>query len=84
MYKITPDQEFNNRSLDSKYHEMWNRGKHILTINDRNRDFYYCFFSIDNLFYVKAVYNKVNEKIIAIKSFTDTSELLFYLREDFS
>lgn len=83
MHKITLEQQFNARQLDLKYKDIWNRGIHLFSINDRNRDFHYSFFYVDLLF-VKVIYNKIKGDIIAIQSFTDKSKLMYYLREDFS
>ena len=83
MRKITQEQQFNSQQLDSKYHDIWDRGIHLFSINDQNRDFYYSFFYLDLLF-VQVIYNKLTGDIITIKSFTDKSKLMFFLKEDFS
>ncbi|WP_103068111.1 hypothetical protein [Aquimarina sediminis] len=83
MQKITLEQQFNARNLNLKYKDIWDRGIHLFSINDMNRDFHYCFFYVDLLF-VQVIYNKISGEIIAIKSFTDKSKLMYYLREDFS
>ncbi|SHI46236.1 hypothetical protein [Aquimarina spongiae] len=83
MQKITLEQQFNARHLDVKYKDIWDRGIHLFTINDRNRDFYYSIFYVDLLF-AEVIYNKLNGEIMTIKSFSDKSKMLFYLREDFS
>ncbi len=83
MRKITLVEEFNARQLDIKYKDLWDRGIHLFTINDQNRDFYYSIYYVDLLF-VEVIYNKINGDIITIKSFTDKRKLMFYLREDFS
>ncbi|WP_108867315.1 hypothetical protein [Aquimarina aquimarini] len=83
MRKTTLEQEFNAQQLDNKYKDLWNRGIHLFTINDRNRDFYYSIFYVDLLF-VEVIYNKLTDEILAIKSFTDKGKLMYYLREDFS
>ena len=82
MHKTTLEQQFNAQHLTLKYKDIWNRGIHLFTVNDYNRDFYYSFFYMDMLF-VQVVYNKLNDEIISIHSFTDKGKLLFYLREDF-
>ncbi len=83
MYKTTLEKQFNARHIDTKYKDIWQRGIHLFTINDKNRDFYYSFFYIEFLF-VEVIYNKLNDEIIAIKSFTDKEKIMYYLREDFS
>ena len=83
MQKITLEHQFNARHLDVKYKDIWDRGIHLFTINDRNRDFYYSIFYVDLLF-AEVIYNKLNGEIMTIKSFSDKSKMLFYLREDFS
>ncbi len=83
MHKITLEQEFNARQLNHKYKDIWNRGIHLFTINDMNRDFYYSIFYIDLLF-VEVIYNKLTGDIITIKSFSDKAKIMYYLREDFS
>ena len=83
MQKITLEQAFNARQLTHKYKDIWNRGIHLFTINDQNRDFYYSIFYIDMLF-AEVIYNKLTGDIITIKSFTDKEKIMFYLREDFS
>ena len=70
MQKITLEKEFNSRHLDLKYKDIWNRGMHLFSINDRNRDFYYSIFYVDLLF-VEVIYDKISGEILTIKSFTD-------------
>ena len=82
MEKITLAEQFNARVLDRKYQDIWNKGIHLRSINDHSRDFYYSIFYVDFLF-VEVIYNKLNDKIIAIKSFTDVKKLMYYLNEDF-
>ncbi len=79
----TLEQQFNARQLDVKYNDIWNRGIHLFTVVDRNRDFQYSIFFVDLLF-VEVVYNTINGEILMIKSFTDKAKLMFYMREDFS
>ncbi|MFC5045429.1 hypothetical protein ACFSTE_17965 [Aquimarina hainanensis] len=76
-------EQFNAQDLSQKYNDVWNRGIHLFTKNDRNRDFYYSIFYVDFLF-AEVVYNKLNGEVIAIKSFKDRDKLMFYLWEDFS
>ncbi|MDY8136167.1 hypothetical protein [Aquimarina sp. 2201CG5-10] len=83
MQKTTLEEQFNAQNLTGKYQNIWDRGIHLKTINDGNRDFYYSVFYVDFLF-AEVVYNKINDEIIMIKSFTDIKKLLFYLQEDFS
>ncbi len=83
MHKITLEQQFNARQLDLKYKDIWNRGIHLFTIDDKNRDFQYSIFYIDLLF-AEVIYNKLTGEIITIKSFSDKAKIMFYLREDFS
>ncbi|WP_062057948.1 hypothetical protein [Aquimarina longa] len=83
MHKITSEQQFNSKQLEHKYKDIWDRGIHLFTVDDKNRDFYYSFFYVDLLF-VQVIYNKITGDIIAIKSFTDKGKLMFYLKEDFS
>ncbi|MEW7278594.1 hypothetical protein ABW636_08360 [Aquimarina sp. 2201CG1-2-11] len=83
MQKITLEKEFNSRHLDLKYKDIWNRGMHLFSINDRNRDFYYSIFYVDLLF-VEVIYDKISGEILTIKSFTDKGKLMYYLTEDFS
>ncbi len=83
MRKTTMEQQFNARHLDLKYRDIWDKGIHLFSVNDRNRDFYYSIFYVDLLF-VEVIYNKINGEILSIKSFTDKGKLMFYLREDFS
>ncbi|MBP2832676.1 hypothetical protein J8281_10810 [Aquimarina sp. U1-2] len=83
MHKITLEQQFNARQLDLKYKDIWNRGIHLFTIDDKNRDFQYSIFYIDLLF-AEVIYNKLTGDIITIKSFADKAKIMFYLREDFS
>ena len=68
MQKITLEKEFNSRHLDLKYKDIWNRGMHLFSINDRNRDFYYSIFYVDLLF-VEVIYDKISGEILTIKSF---------------
>ncbi len=82
MYKSTLEKRFNSRDLTQKYNDIWNKGIHLFSINDTNRDFYYSIFYIDFLF-AEVVYNKLNGEIISVKSFSDKSKLIFYLQEDF-
>lgn len=82
MQKTTLVEQFNARHLDMKYQDIWTKGVHLRSINDRNRDFYYSIFYVDFLF-VEVIYNKINDDIIAIKSFTDVKKLLYYLNEEF-
>ncbi|MBW1298053.1 hypothetical protein [Aquimarina litoralis] len=83
MQKTTLEKRFNSQNLAEKYHHVWNKGIHLFSINDANRDFYYSVFYIDFLF-AEIIYNKLNGEIITIKSFTDKAKLMYYLREDFS
>ncbi len=83
MHKITLEEQFNSRHLAHKYKDIWNRGIHLFTINDQNRDFYYSIFYIDLLF-AEVIYNKLTDEIITIKSFSDKAKIIYYLREDFS
>ncbi|WP_298539842.1 hypothetical protein [uncultured Aquimarina sp.] len=83
MQKTTLEKRFNSQDLSEKYHHIWNKGIHLFSINDANRDFYYSVFYIDFLF-AEIIYNKLNGEILAIKSFTDKAKLMFYLREDFN
>ncbi len=83
MYKTTLEEQFNARQIDTKYKAIWDRGIHLFYINDHNRDFYYSFFYVDLLF-VEVIYNKLDDSIIAIRSFTDKEKIMYYLREDFS
>jgi len=83
MFKTSLELQFNAKHLDDKYNDIWNRGIHLFTINDQNRDFYYSIFYVDMLF-VEVIYNKLNGEIITIKSFSDKGKIMFYLREDFS
>ncbi len=83
MQKVTLEQQFNAQNLIEKYEDVWNKGIHLFTINDRNRDFQYSIFYVNFLF-VEVIYNKLNDGILMIKSFTDTGKLLFYMQEDFS
>ncbi len=83
MHRTTMEQQFNAQHLDEKYRDIWNRGIHLFTINDQNRDFYYSIFYIDLLF-AEVIYNKLTGEIITIKSFADKAKMMFYLREDFS
>jgi len=83
MQKITLQKHFNSQKLAEKYHRVWNNGIHLFSVNDLNRDFYYSIFYIDFLF-AEVIYNKLNGEIITIKSFTNKSKLMFYLREDFN
>ncbi|GAA4277490.1 hypothetical protein [Aquimarina mytili] len=83
MHKITLEQEFNARQLTHKYKDIWDRGIHLFTINDQNRDFYYSIFYVDMLF-AEVIYNKLTGDIITIKSFSDKAKIMYYLREDFS
>ena len=83
MQKITLEKEFNSRHLDLKYKDIWNRGMHLFSINDRNRDFYYRIYYVDLLF-VEVIYDKISGEILTIKSFTDKGKLMYYLTEDFS
>ena len=83
MQISTLSKEFNNRRLERKYSDIWNKGIHLKTVDDKNRDFYYSIFYVNFLF-VEVVYNKLNGQIIAIKSFTDINKLMYYLNEDFS
>ncbi len=83
MHKITLEQQFNARQLDLKYSDIWNRGIHLFTIDDKNRDFQYSIFYIDLLF-AEVIYNKLTGDIITIKSFSDKAKIMYYLREDFS
>ncbi|AXT55274.1 hypothetical protein D1815_05705 [Aquimarina sp. AD1] len=83
MQKTTLEKRFNSQNLAEKYRNIWNKGIHLFSINDANRDFYYSIFYIDFLF-AEIIYNKLNGEIIAIKSFTDKSKLMYYLREDFN
>ncbi len=83
MQKTTLEQDFNARHLALKYKDIWDRGIHLFSINDQNRDFYYSIFYIDLLF-AEVIYNKLTGDIIAIKSFSDKGKLMYYLREDFS
>ncbi|MBQ0736514.1 hypothetical protein [Aquimarina celericrescens] len=83
MHKITLEQQFNARQLDLKYKDIWNRGIHLFTIDDKNRDFQYSIFYIDLLF-AEVIYNKLTGEILTIKSFSDKAKIMFYLREDFS
>ncbi|MEW7292220.1 hypothetical protein [Aquimarina sp. 2304DJ70-9] len=83
MHKITLEQQFNARQLTHKYNDIWDRGIHLFTINDKNRDFYYSIFYIDLLF-AEVIYNKLTGDIITIKSFSDKAKIMYYLREDFS
>lgn len=79
----TLSKEFNNRRLENKYKDIWNKGIHLKTVDDKNRDFYYSIFYVNFLF-VEVIYNKLNDQIITIKSFTDIKKLMYYLNEDFS
>lgn len=83
MNKITLEEQFNARHLTRKYNDIWDRGIHLFTINDKNRDFYYSIFYIDLLF-AEVIYNKLTGDIITIKSFSDKAKIMYYLREDFS
>ncbi|WP_025740301.1 hypothetical protein [Aquimarina pacifica] len=83
MNNSTLAKKFNEQELDVKYKNIWNRGIHLFTVVDRNRDFQYCIFFVDLLF-VEVVYNNINGDILMIKSFTDKAKLMFYMREDFS
>ncbi|MBQ4819255.1 hypothetical protein [Aquimarina sp. MMG016] len=83
MQKTTLVEQFNAQQLIEKYHEIWNKGIHLKSIDDRNRDFYYSIFYVDFLF-VEVIYNKLSGDIMSIKSFTDVKKLLYYLNEDFS
>lgn len=82
MQKTTLEKQFNAKDLTLKYNDIWNYGIHLFTINDQNRDFRYSVFFFDFLF-VEVIYNKLNDEIITIKSFTDKAKLMYYLREDF-
>ncbi|KAA1241599.1 hypothetical protein [Aquimarina sp. RZ0] len=82
MQKTTLEKQFNAKNMTQKYNHIWNKGIHLFTINDRNRDFYYSVFYLDFLF-AEVIYNKLNGEIITIKSFSDKAKLMFYLREDF-
>jgi len=83
MHKITLEEQFNAQHLNRKYNDIWDRGIHLFTINDKNRDFYYSIFYVDLLF-VEVIYNKLTGDIITIKSFSDKAKIMYYLREDFS
>ncbi len=83
MHKTTLEKQFNAQHLDQKYSDIWNQGIHLFTINDQNRDFYYSIFYL-NMLFVEVIYNKLTGDIITIKSFSDKSKMMFYLREDFS
>ncbi len=83
MQSSTLENRFNSRDISQKYNDVWNRGIHLFSIDDKNRDFYYSIFYIDFLF-AEVIYNKLNGEIITIKSFSDKNKLMFYLREDFS
>lgn len=83
MQNITLVQQFNSQNLSEKYDDIWNNGVHLFTINDGNRDFYYSFFYVNYLF-AQIIYNKLDNEILGIKSFTDTNKLLFFMQEDFS
>ncbi len=83
MQKTILEKRFNEQNLEEKYNHIWNKGIHLFSINDGNRDFHYSIFYIDFLF-AEVIYNKLNGEILAIKSFTDKSKLMFYLREDFN
>lgn len=83
MQKTTLEEEFNVQNLDQKYQEIWSKGVHLFTVNDANRDFYYSIFYCDFLF-VEVIYNKLNDEILHIKSFTDKDKLMFYLQENFN
>ncbi len=83
MQRITLEKQFNSRHLDVKYNDIWNRGMHLFSIDDKNRDFYYSIFYVDLLF-VEVIYNKISGEILTIKSFTDKGKLMYYLTEDFS
>ena len=83
MQQLSLEAQFNAQQIDQKYTDIWNKGIHLKTIIDHNRDFYYSIFYVDYLF-VEVVYNKLNDQIISIKSFTDIEKLFFYINEDFS
>ena len=70
MQKITLEKRFNAQNLVEKYNHIWNKGIHLFSINDNNRDFYYSFFYVDFLF-AQIIYNKLDGEILYIKSFID-------------
>ncbi|RZS93884.1 hypothetical protein EV197_2465 [Aquimarina brevivitae] len=82
MQISTLSQKFNKKNLEKKYKDLWNKGIHLKTVDDRNRDFYYSIFYVNFLF-VEVIYNKITGEIITIKSFTDINKLMYYLNEDF-
>jgi len=84
MDNVTTTQEirFNAREIDEKYKDIWQRGIHLFTVDDRNRDFYYSIFFVD-LLYVEVIYNKIAGNIITIKMFTNKDKYLLYMTVDF-
>ncbi|AXT59454.1 hypothetical protein D1816_03500 [Aquimarina sp. AD10] len=83
MQKTTLERKFNARKLDLKYNDIWNRGIHLFTIDDKNRDFQYSIFYIDLLF-AEVIYNKLTGDIITINSFSDKAKMIYYMTEDFN
>ena len=79
MQTCTPEF-FNAQNLRTKYFSIWDKGVHLFTVDDFDRDFMYSIFCVNFLF-TEVIYNKLNGHIITIRSFSDKEKLKHYLQD---